>query len=533
MKIVNVEKKDFIFPALNMELAEQVKWTASGDLSLKSDAQRFWGWVVPPYYCSKVEKVAQAVLGQLRVVHQKKSFLSREQTTGMNELVGAVVRLKPSEETVRLLEQYRRAISASRGYYGKEMISAPAADPQLEDLGLTRSMQVLYPDLVEMMRENDLPGFMKTAGLRIGRSKKGQPLFPMESGMMKWERAREQIFGHAPSGDRVLQNWRLISSGLQNVGMGSWQELTPCRYEEPHLGHYYVDLMSTTAGLNHCWVRLVDEQGRMASAGLCGKIYRRGLFRGSIASINSPDYREFSPEPHRQTRIEITQSDYLALKEKIENDQKDRNVYFNLLTRNCTAYACEVLSTIGLQIKNREYPTQIGIRKLLTISGLEPPEFLVKVMSSLASCFRPILGAAIAIFMGAWYEDPEVAELEVQYASHWPKKPNKPFRSWRSFFDGTNGQMVSSFKVVDWQYFVDHYRKKRLEFLQSQKEQIDSQIRSHSRFSAEWEALEHRIRYEMPPGLTDSHLFLHQLKKTPTGDVSARIGDLIDRLRNC
>ena len=240
--------------------------------------------------------------------------------------------------------------------------------------------------------------------------------------------------------------------------------------------------MSTTQGLNHCWLRIVNDKGKIISAGMCGDINKIAMSRGLVGRINSPDHREFSSEPKRQTRILIKKEEYKVLKNKIENDQKTHNFYFNLLTRNCSTYVCEVIQTIGLEVNNKEFLSQLVLRAFFKRIKINPPETILKVLSPIFYISQMTLGTISSFLMGAWYQNADVKILEKDYSSQWLEKPKKPFRSWKSFVNGNNSKMPSSFKVADWQEYVERHRSTRLKHLKNEKELFDHDIVKSEKF---------------------------------------------------
>src|SRR5262249_42573330 len=143
-------------------------------------------------------------------------------------------------------------------------------------------------------------------------------------------------------------SWRFDANGFTHISRSEWKktevdgkvkhELVHIAKTDPHPGKYYVDIMRRADGLNHFWIRLEDQEGKIYSVGFSGKIYTNGALRGSVGRISSPDHREFLAEEHRKTRIRISEKEFNKLKRKIENQQNKHKLYFNLLTRNCSTW---------------------------------------------------------------------------------------------------------------------------------------------------------------------------------------------------
>ncbi len=418
----------------------------------------------------------------------------------------------------------------------------------LENLGLSIEQQKKYPEFIEMIKENELVDYMEGInwkidhedweGSRMSFASKDsdEPLLFIDGKSTLWSAAKEKLFGDKPLSWKLsTSKYRIDSSGIRSQSMSEWSTLTPCGKLKNHDGNFYLDVMTTTEGLNHNWVRLIDDKGEVISAGLCGEIYSVAMLRDSVGKLNSPDHREFfKPNTHRSTRIRIDKETYETIKaNKIETDQKTHNLFFSLMTRNCSKYTCEVASNAGLDLENSEFPSQLATRKILNAINFNPPTWMLRLFERVTSIFRHTLATGFAFIMGAWYQNPDVKELEDKYGHEWKVKPRKPFRSLKSFFDGTNSLMASSMKVAEWQNFVENYRLKRKAFLQTHKEElVVKEYFKVKDFENNWEKLEKEVMHEMPPKLDSGYLYLNHSHFIPTNDLEKKIADLTKNLSN-
>lgn len=403
-------------------------------------------------------------------------------------------------------------------------------DKSLQSIGFNSTLQHKYPDAVEFLQSSGVGGFLKQVKLQLS-VQNGELMIPVEGSAMSWSKLKQRFEQDSSwNGKNIPTSWRFDSWGLQPISAGEWTQLTPTSKEPAHPGKWYFDFMTTTKGLNHSWIRLVDEEGNVFSVGMSGTIHPFAMFRGSVAKIYSPDYCDFWPEPSRQTRVAISEEEFNKAMTKLHQDQQDHNLYFNLLSRNCSVYASEVSAEVGVEIDNLEFVSQAFHRSLFERVKLSLPKPVLAVASAVYYVARAILGTMFNFFvMGAWYQDKEVGELEGKYKHRWKKQPRKPFRSIQSFFDGTNYKMRSTFMIAEWQNFVIRHRQKRLEKLDKLKDEAMKDIKPSDleKFEKEWSELRHQIEFEKPPKLKPGEtIFIGNAQKIKTSDLKHRVDEI-------
>lgn len=514
-----------------------------GKLHLRSRFSRFLSAVLPFYYQGKVDSTAKEVLNQLKNDYLKHSSSNLT-------LAFRVLELNPSREIASEIKAYARALSGKSdcqaGQFGDVEI-APELSQRLEKLSLTAEQQTRYPELMKMIEVNELVDYMEGVNWKIENDHwEGQhlsfasegcsePILFLNGQPKPWSAARDEIFGadlNASTSWKLPKEWRFDSNGITHHQVADWEQLTPCGKLRGHDGCFYLDIMSTTEGLNHNWIRLVDDKGEVISAGLCGEIYSWAMMRSSVGKLNSPDHREFfKPNTHRTTRILIDADTFQSIKSrKIETDQKTHNLFFSLLTRNCSRYACEVAAEAGLHLDNSEFASQLVVRNLLQKINLRPPTKVLEIIQKITLIVRAIFATGLAFVMGAWYQNPDVSGLEKSYSHLWTVQPRKPFRSLRSFINGTNSFMASSMKVGAWQEFVANYRSVRKKYVECRKVELGrTEYFQDPEFQTKWLELERQAAYGMPPRLDNTHLFLNDMDNISTEDLEDHIGRLTAR----
>lgn len=289
----------------------------------------------------------------------------------------------------------------------------------------------------------------------------------LEGQRVTWEVARKRIFGESPVG-KLPHGWKYNDRGLVEKNQAKWVLLEPDwdNKVDPRPGKFFHELVSQKKGFlgvsRHCWTRLIDDQGRVISVGMCGKVHWWLPLRSQKGSLFSPDPGEFDRGEKIVTRTEITQEEYERLKREIEEDQENQDLYFNMITRNCSSYASEKMKSIGIRIDNSEYPSQAFSRKIMELFKIQLPGWLIQVFHFIGNVFRvllsPLYNLGILILGGA-YEEKSVVELERVHGEKWRSTHRKPFKNLFSLFDGSNFRFATGWKVTVWQEAIANIRK--------------------------------------------------------------------------
>jgi hypothetical protein len=360
-----------------------------------------------------------------------------------------------------------------------------------------------FPDFFQFCREN-------TSYLRFFEHKptykNGEPQILLEGVLTPWKEAKSKIFGDKPPASlKIPHGWKYNANGVVYKNMIHWNKLEPdWKDPTPMPGHFFIELVSVTKGTRHCWIRLIDDQSNVISLGFCGYIYKWLPFRASKGKLVSPDPNEFDKAPHVCTRIEISSEQYQSIINKAETDQKNKNVFFNLITRNCSIYACDILKEIGINIRNREYPSQILTRWALSALNIKIPPCVAVGLNYVAAFFRLLLSPIylIGVFvLGGTYSNSDIQNIEKENSSKWPTQPRKLFNGWVSLLNNSNFSFGTGWKVREWQKTISEWREKQY---QKELSQIERERRTclHYITAEQEEDFKNRLfkaKYGFPP----------------------------------
>ncbi|MFZ4773522.1 MAG: hypothetical protein ACOYK9_05985 [Chlamydiia bacterium] len=261
---------------------------------------------------------------------------------------------------------------------------------------------------------------------------------------------------------KIGQDWRYDGiNGLTHVSCRDWQELTPTHQHEP-LGKYLVCLKTKQ---RHTYLELIDSKGQGYSVGLSGPITYP--FSGATGRLFSPDPYEVKKLEGRVTKIEISEKKFFAIKGDIEKINKVEGVYFNVSKYNCSRFALNLLRDhLGLDIDNREFPSQVVTRMVLQKLSIKPSPIILKILDAIGRFFRlALIGVVGFVYVctGVWYNAKNIrtlkdramrVELNSEKAKNWRKK-------WVDIIQADFAKMCSTEKIKVWQDMVaKRYRGK-------------------------------------------------------------------------
>lgn len=368
-----------------------------------------------------------------------------------------------------------------------------------------------HPDFFKFIIENHLESRFAFFNHSVTYTRDGEPQILLEGQPTRWSDAKMTIFKTAsPPSLQLPFDWKYNGQGIVEKKMITWKQLEPDWKDraDPRPGHFFVELVSKQSGCmgvsRHCWLRLIDDQSNVISVGFGGKVLKWLPFRAQKGKLMSPDPGEFESGHTHCTRMLIPKRMYNKLKARIENDQKTRNVYFNMITRNCSVYACEILKEI-VNIDNREYPTQALGRLICNKLNIKPPRFVCVIFDYIAQFFRILLSPIYCIgilILGGAYKDRGVADVE-KHSHLWDQQPEKPFSRVWSFFNGSNFRFGTGWKVTKWQREVAQWRAQQIQEIEYEKAHT---LRLTPEKTKEFERRIFLAKYRVPPHLEASPL---------------------------
>lgn len=359
------------------------------------------------------------------------------------------------------------------------------------------------PDFKRFFKENNFENILAYFGHSIVFDSVVQEPMIMKNGILtKWSEVKECFIKLSNDG-RAARNpnppmlmpydWQYTMDGIIERNAIKWSELKPFDKDrvDPRPGHYFVELMSKARSRinpfsRHCYLRLIDDVGNVISVGFCSRTPSCFPFRAQKAKLISPDPYEMLSGKMFCSRILIDKARYDHLKARVELDQRTQNLYFSMVTRNCSIYCCDLLNEIGVKIYNMEFPDQALRRNISYRCGCKPPKCVSIAIEWVAKFFRLLLSPItnlVMLILGASYKDADIIETERLHKLEWFKQPKKPFESCKALIDGTNFSFGTVWKVTAWQKKLEKYRKELMESIT--KEKTDLEARQKSALSEE------------------------------------------------
>lgn len=163
-----------------------------------------------------------------------------------------------------------------------------------------------------------------------------------------------------PSADGLRQPFLYGEKGLQAQDLYAWETLTPFRTDGPK-GRFLVEFCTTAADEerfngDHSWIRLYKDTGEVYSVGLY-RPFKRSCkdkwwfpLRTKEGELMSPDVSEFWGDDIHSIKMQITEKQFDAIKEKVESDKK-RPIHYHVLGYNCTQWMMEIAKIAGAQFE--------------------------------------------------------------------------------------------------------------------------------------------------------------------------------------
>ncbi len=325
-------------------------------------------------------------------------------------------------------------------------------------------MEKTHPDAHLFMKSNNLFGAYVKFGWKVSYHH-DEPEFLFKGTYLPWSQIKKELF---PEGSKkyVLPHGYIFTEfeGITEQNGANWTELKPIFKDrlDPRPGKVFIEIVTNGNFFNrHAYINLIDKESKVMQVGFCGKINALFPFRNQKGKLMSPDPWGYRLADVRRTRIELTEEQFTKIKNRIETDQRTKNLHFNLLTRNCTAYVGEILREIGLKVHIQEYPEQILARVLFNSMGITIPKKLLKGLHVFGAFIRYILLPVYSLFiyiLGAKYTDAKMKKVTQEHSHEWVKQPRAPFSSTKKTIMCQDINLFTGWKLLDFQNWVRRSR---------------------------------------------------------------------------
>jgi hypothetical protein len=234
--------------------------------------------------------------------------------------------------------------------------------------------------------------YLAAYGHEVKVSKSGEIHLQKGDKYVRWSILKEKVV--IPERDPVTnQPWLYGPKGIQNKNMFEWTKLKPYKWEDPSqwdgkllfvlcccCGPDYPNFIG-----DHTWIEFWLSNGAKFSVGLYrGYKHKPGQNTQSPLRIQKgylmqPDVSRFWPDTKiHEIPFEITQKEFNAMKQRIEEDKKDENLTFQLIGNNCTEYAKKIAKIAEIEI-----PTEKPFWELLSKRYIPRP--LVQTIKTISS----------------------------------------------------------------------------------------------------------------------------------------------------
>lgn len=298
-------------------------------------------------------------------------------------------------------------------------------------MGLAKEEMDLAPGLQSLAAKHRIYNYMARYDDRC-QVIDGEVWIKQDGQLRPWSQVPSDL--KRPERQSEGQLWPYDSTGLVDRSMDVWPNgrMQPFFSADPRSwGGGYVMSLCTSTGEeprlmqgDHTWIRLYAPRGGQREGE--GAIYAVGLYRPEKRSrgeaLESPlrvkpglvrlDYSEFWGEPITELSWKITEHQFEAIRERIEQDHRAGMVPFQLVDQNCTRYSLELAELADVQIE-----AQTSFMRLLLpqrAAGVAQrifailPRFLQSICLRVSGLFWNLM----QVKMGATRVDPAVRQRD-------------------------------------------------------------------------------------------------------------------------
>lgn len=227
-----------------------------------------------------------------------------------------------------------------------------------EKLEVSLELLEQYPDFAHIASKNYFHRHLNIHQHQILVDELGCPYLLFEGEYLSWNDIKEHL-ELSPEG--VIENYSYTFQGLV---AGSQTTHLPIfkKIEEESENDFALEILTYTEKFPpHVWVRLVNPEGEIVSAGF----YPNSFFLSTMELISalkpskgkvySPDFLEIvtTPKEWMITHHQITQHQYDDLIAYLKNCQESRSYHYQFMSiggYNCASFTAELAQLIGLQV---------------------------------------------------------------------------------------------------------------------------------------------------------------------------------------
>ena len=290
---------------------------------------------------------------------------------------------------VIIANEYRKRINPKD--VGKDVYNALHIQVTAAKLGIPFSVLEANPSFFVFATKNAIHRYLMVYNHELRFNTDTNQIFIMYKGeFVEWSIANTLI--QRTENDPLILKGQYSRTGIIDLGLHNWKKLEPfirlppvgavvdpnntnCG-KPPSMRHDWGDryilefcswiLDKPRLGGDHAWIRLKSPSGDVYSVGQ----YRPRKFgfheqfifpmKIKMSEFSSPDICEFWSGPYVTLAFEITEEQFLAMKEQIEKDQNAKEHIYQLFHGNCVNYAMSIAYLADIK-----FPTQIPIVELL------------------------------------------------------------------------------------------------------------------------------------------------------------------------
>lgn len=422
-----------------------------------------------------------------RVMHWDDTQFHAERLSALASLIARILAVKqrqtPQEAASDpVLRSGRNLLKQAHSYHCKTpQIETLKKEVTAAKLAITATTLDKNPGLQKFVEKHHLERYLWQYGHSLKVDAASSEVSILKDGTYTpWTKVHEEINQWSNKFTSPLQHWVYGPEGVQTKNMYEWTTLKPFKKGNPaEWNHQYVfefcaclNPHSLKNG-NHSWMRLKTPSGDIYSVGL----YRpekpdlshnfKTPLRVKPGHLMQPDVSEFWDFDIFTIATAISKEEFFKMKQTIEEDKKNEDQVFQLISSNCLLY-CKKIGAIA----DIDIPTGGNVLNLFTPPGLQ--ERVKKGLSCLPVIIQKVCAIAAAFFVNLILICLGATRIDDQLNAQQRQRAVPHLRSFKDLCDQSKTHMhepmTFAFKtraqVLEW-------RRNQIEALQASEKNTD------------------------------------------------------------
>lgn len=295
-------------------------------------------------------------------IYRRKDADFEQEQVELGQWINRVIKKDQKDQRfVSLVEKFYRKLSVATNQ--ASWVESLQRELLAIRLGINTEVLQNHPDFERFVRNNYLFRHIPFHRHQVTVDSAGEPALLVEETSRPWSDVEKLI--ELDSKGRLTNyyyTYQGLVPGQPDKTVRPFKKIDPVSYH----GMSILEVVSSEQFPPHNWIRLIDTEGNLYSAGFWGETPVSGLWEAvkhvvpETGKVLSPDPMEVIADPNRlkTTAIAIAPDQLNTLLKYLEGYQKDPGSYEILSSfggENCAKFVRQVLEAIQLKIKTSSW----------------------------------------------------------------------------------------------------------------------------------------------------------------------------------